>query len=104
MTSGNARATTQDANPYALRGGQHGKRRLDLIAGILGPSTQALLERVGVGAGDRCLDVGCGGGHVTRQLARMVGPHGRAVGIDSDRAGAGRPGGRRHRQPLLPAG
>jgi SAM-dependent methyltransferase len=31
-----------------------------------------------------CLDVGCGGGDVTRDLARLVGPRGKAVGVDID--------------------
>ena len=31
-----------------------------------------------------CLDVGCGGGDVTCELARRAGPAGRAVGIDMD--------------------
>jgi SAM-dependent methyltransferase len=33
-----------------------------------------------------CLDAGCGGGDVTRELARRVGPRGRAVGVDIDEA------------------
>ena len=32
----------------------------------------------------RCLDVGCGGGDVTLDLARTVAPGGRAVGMDID--------------------
>jgi SAM-dependent methyltransferase len=84
MTTVNARDTNEGANPYALRGGEDGKRRMDLIAGVLRPSTLALLERVGIRAGDRCLDVGCGAGHVARELARMAGPQGRVLGIDSD--------------------
>lgn len=31
-----------------------------------------------------CIDLGCGGGEVTFELARLVGPNGRAVGIDMD--------------------
>lgn len=69
---------------YAIDGGQHGKRRLNLLAEIMRPTTTALLERVGVGAGDHCLDLGCGGGHVTIEMARMAGPTGRVVGIDFD--------------------
>jgi SAM-dependent methyltransferase len=33
--------------------------------------------------GDRALDVGCGFGDATRQLARLVGPGGEAVGVDA---------------------
>src|SRR5260370_1713977 len=32
----------------------------------------------------KCLDVGCGGGHVTRLMAGIVGPEGRAIGTDTD--------------------
>jgi ubiquinone/menaquinone biosynthesis C-methylase UbiE len=32
----------------------------------------------------RCLDLGCGGGEVTFQLAELAGPDGSAVGIDMD--------------------
>jgi ubiquinone/menaquinone biosynthesis C-methylase UbiE len=43
-----------------------------------------LLERVGVIAGMKCLDVGCGGGHVTILMARAVGPEGLVIGTDID--------------------
>jgi len=35
-----------------------------------------------ISAGERVLDVGCGSGAVTREIARRVGPAGRAVGLD----------------------
>lgn len=69
---------------YAIRGGEEGKRRLDLLSQIMGPSTEALLTRVGVRAGMECLDLGCGGGHVSGLLARLVGEGGSVVGIDLD--------------------
>jgi SAM-dependent methyltransferase len=46
--------------------------------------TVALLERIGVAPGARCLDAGCGGGDVSLALARMVGPSGAVVGLDID--------------------
>jgi SAM-dependent methyltransferase len=69
---------------YVIRGGVEGKRRLDLLAHILAGTTDDLLRRAGVGAGMRCLDLGCGGGHVSRSLARLVGDTGRVIGLDID--------------------
>jgi SAM-dependent methyltransferase len=69
---------------YAIRGGVEGRERLRVLARTLHPSTSALFERLGVGAELRCLDVGCGGGDVTLELARRVGPHGQVIGVDID--------------------
>jgi 2-polyprenyl-3-methyl-5-hydroxy-6-metoxy-1,4-benzoquinol methylase len=69
---------------YAIDGGLDGKRRLDLLAEAMRPTTLALLERVGLAEGHRCLDLGCGGGHVAIDMARVAGPGGRVVGIDFD--------------------
>jgi SAM-dependent methyltransferase len=71
---------------YAIRGGIEGRERLRILARTLHASTSALFERLGVGAGLACLDVGCGGGDVMLELARRVGPLGRVVGVDIDAA------------------
>jgi SAM-dependent methyltransferase len=71
---------------YVLRGGDAGAQRLRLLAAAKWPSTRWLLERVGVRPGMRCLDVGCGGGDVTVELARLVAPDGEVQGIDMDDA------------------
>jgi SAM-dependent methyltransferase len=47
-------------------------------------STTSLFDRVGINEGQLCLDVGCGGGDVTLELARRIGPRGKAVGVDID--------------------
>lgn len=44
------------------------------------------LERLGLGAGWRCVDVGAGGGDVSVALAEMVGRDGRVYAVDSDPA------------------
>jgi ubiquinone/menaquinone biosynthesis C-methylase UbiE len=43
---------------------------------------QTYLDLLGVTAGERVLDVGCGSGVVTREIARRVGADGRAIGLD----------------------
>ena len=42
------------------------------------------LERLGVGPGWRCVDVGAGGGDVSVALAEIVGREGRVYAVDSD--------------------
>lgn len=69
---------------YMIRGGLSGKARLQVIAQALRPSTLTLLQAAGIAEGMRCLDVGCGGGDVSLEMARLVGPHGSVVGIDMD--------------------
>lgn len=69
---------------YVIEGGQAGKARLSVLSQTLEPTTLALFERIGIAPGMACLDVGSGGGDVTRLLAHLVGPRGRVVGIDFD--------------------
>lgn len=71
---------------YAIAGGVDGKRRLNLLAEIMRPTTLELFDMAGVREGQMCVDVGCGGGHATLDLARIVGPAGRAIGVDFDPA------------------
>lgn len=52
-----------------------------LIDGLAAHSREAL-ERTGYHNGMQVLDIGCGFGDSTRQIARQVGPAGRAVGVD----------------------
>jgi SAM-dependent methyltransferase len=72
------------ASHYVLRGGVAGRERLRILSRVMWPATHSLLQRVGISPGMACLDVGCGGGDVTLELARAVGPSGRVVGMDID--------------------
>lgn len=45
---------------------------------------ETALDRLGLGAGWRCVDVGAGGGDVSVALAEMVGREGRVYAVDSD--------------------
>ena len=69
---------------YVIQGGQVGYDRLQLLARTRRDDTAALLDRVEVRAGSRCLDLGCGSGDVAFELARRVGPTGHVDGIDAD--------------------
>jgi ubiquinone/menaquinone biosynthesis C-methylase UbiE len=69
---------------YVLRGGRWGYERLQLLARVRRGDTLELLRRAGMRPGMRCLDLGCGGGEVTFELARLAGPSGSVVGIDLD--------------------
>ena len=54
---------------YVLEGGKAGKQHLDVLARVCAPYANALLDQVGVPTDACCLDVGCGGGHVSQELA-----------------------------------
>lgn len=69
---------------YVIRGGREEYERLKLLARARWPDTADLFERVGIQPGMQCLDLGCGGGEVTFEIARMIGPDGRVIGIDLD--------------------
>lgn len=73
-----------DLKHYAIRGGVEGHQRLKVLSRIMHPSTCAIFDQVGIADGMVCLDIGCGSGDVTFELARRVGPKGRAVGADID--------------------
>lgn len=59
-------------------------RRLRIQADALAFEAGVLLDRIGVGDGWRCLDLGCGAGGITDLLSRRVGRLGQVVGLDPD--------------------
>jgi SAM-dependent methyltransferase len=69
---------------YTIDQGLGVQQRMNLLAAVRGPTTLALLDSVNLPKGARCVDLGCGGGHVAMALARRVGPSGSVVGIDLD--------------------
>jgi SAM-dependent methyltransferase len=70
------------ASAYIL--GTEERRRLELLEQCLDPTTARSLDAVGVEPGWRCLEVGGGGGSVTRMLCERVGPTGRVGAVDLD--------------------
>ncbi len=73
-----------DTVPYVIRGGLEGRERLRVLARVMRPSSNALFDRVCPAGGHVCLDVGCGGGDATIDLARRVAPRGSVIGTDVD--------------------
>ncbi len=72
------------AGYYIIRGGSAGRERLRLLSRVMHGATTRLLDRVGIRPGLSYLDMGCGGGDVTMELARRAGPTSRIVGEDID--------------------
>ena len=73
-----------DTTHYVIRGGLEGRERLRILGRVMRPSSLSLFERLGLTDGLACLDVGCGGGDATLELARRVAPRGSVVGVDID--------------------
>ena len=65
--------------------GDMGARWLANLAGFEGSIAligTALLDHAGYAGGESVLDLGCGGGATTLEIARRVGPDGHATGLD----------------------
>jgi len=76
--------TSNHPGTYIIRGGEKGRARLKVLSRILAGSTGRLLDRAGSLEGARIVDLGCGGGDVTMELARRAGPRGWVWGLDLD--------------------
>jgi SAM-dependent methyltransferase len=59
------------------------KKNRAVFVGALDEVTEELFDRFPPPQGGRCIDIGCGFGETTRQLAGLVGPEGFALGTDS---------------------
>lgn len=62
--------------------GRHWTDRQSVQDALLAPVTERLIARIGAQAGQRILDIGCGTGAISIELARQVGPSGHVRGID----------------------
>src|SRR6476646_3644022 len=59
------------------------KKSREVFVGALDEVTGEMLDRFPPPRGGSCIDIGCGFGETTRQLAGLVGPEGFALGTDS---------------------
>jgi ubiquinone/menaquinone biosynthesis C-methylase UbiE len=75
-----ASADTRQAGDLAARLERRARAEDEIAA------REAYLGLLGIGEGERVLDVGCGSGAVTRDIARRVGRGGLAVGLDQSPA------------------
>ncbi len=71
-----------EENEYVLGTGDDELSRLGFQHAVWAETTAAIWRRAGFATGWKVLDVGCGPGYATFDLARLVGPTGRVVGID----------------------
>ena len=62
------------------------RERLETLEVSCDPYTAAHLDKVGVGPGWHCLEVGAGAGSVTRMLCERVGPEGHVMAVDLEPA------------------
>jgi SAM-dependent methyltransferase len=75
-------AETSGHYPIERRDGEI--ERLRIQGAAMAPDSAIMLDRIGVGPGWRCLDLGCGPGGITGLMSERVGPTGRVVGLDAD--------------------
>jgi ubiquinone/menaquinone biosynthesis C-methylase UbiE len=59
------------------------KKNRKVFVGALDEMTEEFFSRFPPPDGGRCIDIGCGFGETTQQLARLVGPEGFVLGTDS---------------------
>jgi ubiquinone/menaquinone biosynthesis C-methylase UbiE len=74
-----------NADQVAYWNGSAGRRwtdRQELQDVLLAPVSESLFARTNVEHGERVIDIGCGCGSTTIELARRVGPKGDVVGVD----------------------
>lgn len=94
---------TLDTRPgYVMdTGTELGHQQVTFLGRLLDATTTGFLDEIGVQPGWRCLDLGAGGGSVTRWLAERTGPGGTVVAVDlnTDHLEAG-PGVEVHRHDI----
>jgi ubiquinone/menaquinone biosynthesis C-methylase UbiE len=87
-TTTTATAAPSATDVYALGRDPAESARLRRQSDELRVDSAALLDRVGLGPGQRAIDLGCGPSGILELLSERVSPGGRVVGLDADPAHA----------------
>jgi ubiquinone/menaquinone biosynthesis C-methylase UbiE len=77
-------AHLEELRSYIIKGGEEGRARLSVLARVMAPTTDRLLDRFEPLLGRTVIDAGCGGGDVSFELAERVGASGRVIAFDLD--------------------
>src|SRR5262245_42270326 len=92
---------SDDETPDYLLGSDAGElERLGLQHALWAKQAAALWDRAGFGEGQALLDLGCGPGFATVELARLVGRRGRVLAVDSSESSLARLRERAHAERL----
>ena len=67
---------------WAGEAGTRWLAQLDRFESMIAPIGEALLDQAGYAAGEKVVDIGCGGGWTTRRIAETVGATGFVLGLD----------------------
>ncbi len=88
----NRPAEAQHVEDWSGEMGAKWLANLDRFEGMLAPIGSALMAQAGFKPGERVLDLGCGGGATSLEIARLVAPSGEVLGLDisPDLVGAAR--------------
>ena len=70
------------AGHYPIEHSKGEIKRLHMQGAAMAPDAMAMLDRIGVGPGWTCLDIGCGPRGITDLLSKRVGASGRVLGLD----------------------
>lgn len=71
-------------NEYAIHGGKKGNGRLAILSRTVGATTGQFLDRYPSALSGSCLDLGCGGGTATLEIAKRLQGKGEVYGLDMD--------------------
>ena len=75
---------SSESGTYIMGRNSRETHRLGVQGKLYATHTRHLLAQAGIEPGMRVLDIGCGGGDVALEVARLVGPTGSVIGVDSD--------------------